>query len=217
MTMLNISTVGLDLKGARPLQRELKVNILSHLHLLIKQRCLTLLGQAAACILQAADDPRRALQHSLHASEWPLALPNASKAQLAVRHVKRNKHTAKICFLCNAPCSAQYTTCTWDVQARSQINNTLTNVQLCKRSNNKRAAWQVDMCSSSVKINLLSSAAELLSVIETGICQDLVEPDVLRGPGHDLVHLLSALHVHQHIPRVLQAWHNLPLALIQLL
>jgi len=71
MTMLNISTVGLDLKGARPLQRELKVNILSHLHLLIEQRCLTLLGQAAACILQTADDPRRALQHSLHASEWP--------------------------------------------------------------------------------------------------------------------------------------------------
>ena len=64
-----------------------------------------------------------------------------------------------------------------------------------KRSNSSR----------SVKPDLLGSAAKLLSVIETGICQHLVEPDVLRGPGHDLVHLLSALHVHQHIPRVLQA------------
>ena len=64
-----------------------------------------------------------------------------------------------------------------------------------KRSNSSR----------SVKPDLLGSAAKLLSVIETGICKHLVEPDVLRGPGHDFVHLLSALHVHQHIPRVLQA------------
>ena len=115
MTMLDISTVSLDLKGARLLQWELEVDVLSHLHLLIKQRCLTLLGQAAACILQTANDPRRALQNSLHASGWLpslMCLPNASKPQLAVRHVERNKHTAKLRFLCKAPCSVQCTTCT---------------------------------------------------------------------------------------------------------
>ena len=115
MTMIDISTVSLDLKGARLLQWELEVNVLSHLHLLIKQRCLTLLGQAAACILQTANDPRRALQYQLHALEWLpslLCLPNASKVQLTVRHVERNKHTASLHFLCNASCSIQYTTCT---------------------------------------------------------------------------------------------------------
>ena len=87
MTMIDISTVSLDLKGARLLQWKLEVNVLSHLHLLIKQRCLTLLGQAAACILQTANDPRRALQHSLHASRWLPSLlcqTNESKPQLVM-------------------------------------------------------------------------------------------------------------------------------------
>ena len=113
--MLDISTVGLDLKGARLLQWELEVNILSHLHLLIKQRCLTILGQAAACILQTADDPRRALQHSLHASGWLptlLCLTKCIQPQLAVRHMERNKHTAKTRFICIAACSVQYKICT---------------------------------------------------------------------------------------------------------
>ena len=48
--------------------------------------------------------------------------------------------------------------------------------------------------------HLLRAAAELLPIIKTGICQQLIEPDVLRGSGHDLVHLVFALQVHQPVP-----------------
>mmetsp|Transcript_2425 Transcript_2425/g.6175 ORF Transcript_2425/g.6175 Transcript_2425/m.6175 type:complete len:743 (-) Transcript_2425:468-2696(-) len=51
------------LPGARLLHGVLEVNVLSHAHLVVKQRCSALLGQAVAVVLQAADDPGRAGLH----------------------------------------------------------------------------------------------------------------------------------------------------------
>ena len=44
MTVLHIGTEQLDFSKAGQLQGILEVNVLSHLHLLVKQRCLALPG-----------------------------------------------------------------------------------------------------------------------------------------------------------------------------
>lgn len=73
-------------------------------------------------------------------------------------------------------------------------------------------AWKGKL--GGAKADLLGAAAELLPVIEAGICQQLVEADVFCGCGHHPVHLVATILVQQPLPVVLQALHNLALLVL---